>query len=130
MTLINVICIIVVAVAALFFIGVHKKGTFELDPEKELSEENLKKSNRDSPRLFFSKILSLCFAAASVLLYYFTDKVDLDFDNIILYNKWSIFHVILLLLFFLVIIWGLKGLNKVTVVDNETNGSGSSLYLD
>ena len=130
MAIINSVCIAIMALGAILYVGVHKKGTFQIDVDNKIPVEARNRANRDSGRLFFSKIIAVILVSASVLLYYKTEDLSGEFGEAPLYNEWSVYHLILLLLFFLVMFIGTKGLNKVSNGDSAKGKTESSLFLD
>ena len=121
MTLINLICMGLMALGSLVFVGEHRKGTFLVDNEKKLSDETVRKVNRDSNRLFGAKIVSLMIVLASVAVFFLTEELTDDYQTC---NSWSLYHVILLFLFAGSVIFGLKELNKPQTKEKPPKTTG------
>jgi len=110
MTIINMMCMLVLVMGSAFLTSVHKKGTFLVDREKRVPIEVLKKANRDSRQLFAAKIAAVLIALVSAALFFLTE--DLNAESLRFYNNWSPHHVVLLLLFGVAVLIGVRGIEK------------------
>lgn len=116
MTIINLICLLAIVVASLIYMGLHRKGTFIYDKDNKLSPEQMRLVNRDSNRLFATKIVALLIAVASALQFFLTEEMTYDFKA---YNNWTIFQAGLLVLLAGVIFFGVRDLNKAPPIEEE-----------
>ncbi len=108
MTVINLVCLVIIAVGSMFFMGTHRKGTYLIDREKRISDDVIKKVNRDSNRLFVAKIAAILCAFASAVPFFLTEELSYNFK---LSNVWSPYQILMLLVFAGIVYLGKKGLN-------------------